>query len=442
MHPARRLARVVRVRLERHTEERDRRAAQLAEVLLQLRDHPPRLQLVHLDHRVDEVEVVAAVSREELEERDVLREARAAVADARAQEVRPEPVVEPDGLRDRLDVRADELADVGNLVDEADARREERVRRELHHLRRGDVHVHDRRVERRMQLFDASAVLRIERADHDPVGMQEVVQRGALREELRVRHVADVCKAARVERRAHFLAGADGNGALHDERRVAADMCQLVDHRPHGGEICVAAVCRRRADGDVEELCAVDRVAHARRKRKPFCVACHDLVQTRLEDRHDTRAELLDSLRHDVAHDDVVPELGEAHPCNEPYVTSPEDADSRHGLRLVTNRPKSTCNRDHRLVRELVAQRVHDPIAGLRRPQDDHVEMRAVVVVVVAATAEDLAQRRMLQDRRVVPVRLLDAPVDVAWPCDKGQAESDVLPRRLVEADRSQEGEA
>ena len=112
-------------------------------MLLQLRDDAPLLELVHLPHRVQQHELVARVAGELLERGDVLREAGAAEADAGAQEVRAEPVVEADALRDVDDVGADELADVRDLVDEADARREERVRGELHELGRRDVRAHD-----------------------------------------------------------------------------------------------------------------------------------------------------------------------------------------------------------------------------------------------------------------------------------------------------------
>ena len=66
-------------------------AAQRAEMPLQLPDHPALLQLVHLDHRGEQLEVVARVRGELLERQRVLGEAGAAVADARAQKVRPEP---------------------------------------------------------------------------------------------------------------------------------------------------------------------------------------------------------------------------------------------------------------------------------------------------------------------------------------------------------------
>ena len=129
--------------------------AERAEVPLELRDHAPLLQLVHLDHRRQELEVVARVRRELLQRERVLREARAAVADPGAQEVRAEPAVEPDALRDLDDVGAGRLADVRDLVDERDPRHQERVRGELDHLGRVDVAADDRRVERLVERRDA-----------------------------------------------------------------------------------------------------------------------------------------------------------------------------------------------------------------------------------------------------------------------------------------------
>ena len=62
-HEARGLADVVGVRLEGHAEQRDLLADQRAEVLLQLADRAPLLQLVDLDDRGEQLEVVAACCR-------------------------------------------------------------------------------------------------------------------------------------------------------------------------------------------------------------------------------------------------------------------------------------------------------------------------------------------------------------------------------------------
>src|SRR4051812_50111902 len=102
-------------------------------MLLQLLDHAALLELVDLDHRGEELEVVAGVRRELLQRERVLWEARASVADAGTQEVRAEPMVEADPLRYLDDVRADGLADVRDLVDERDTRHQESIRCKLDH---------------------------------------------------------------------------------------------------------------------------------------------------------------------------------------------------------------------------------------------------------------------------------------------------------------------
>jgi hypothetical protein len=112
-------------------------------VLLELAHHAPLLQLVDLDDGVEELEVVARVARELLERVDVLREARAAEADAGLQELRADAVVQAHPLGHLDDVRARLLADVGDLVDERDLRGQERVGGELDHLGRRDVRAHE-----------------------------------------------------------------------------------------------------------------------------------------------------------------------------------------------------------------------------------------------------------------------------------------------------------
>ena len=76
------------------------------------------------------------------------------------------------------------LADVGDLVDERDLGRQEGVRGELDHLGAGDVGPHQRRLEGRVELDDGVARPAALVADDDPVGVQEVLDRRALLQEL------------------------------------------------------------------------------------------------------------------------------------------------------------------------------------------------------------------------------------------------------------------
>src|SRR5205085_7243756 len=130
----------------------------------------PLLELVHLPDGLKQEERIAGVAGELLQRGDVLREARAPEAGAGAEEVRPQPVVEADAARNVDDVCTDELADVRDLVDEADARRQKRVRSELHELRRRNVRADVLRVDRSMELYHPVAVRVVERADDHTVG--------------------------------------------------------------------------------------------------------------------------------------------------------------------------------------------------------------------------------------------------------------------------------
>ena len=108
----------------------------------------------------------------------------------------------PMPARDLGDVRAGLLADVGDLVDERDLRGQEGVGRELDHLGAGDVGAHERRVERRVELDDGVAGPVAVVADDDAVGVQEVLDRRALLEELGARDVAEALLALLARRRA------------------------------------------------------------------------------------------------------------------------------------------------------------------------------------------------------------------------------------------------
>ena len=89
-----RFAQVVGVRLEGESQQGDVLAAQAAQTLLELADHAPLLQVVDLDHGVQELKVIARVAGELLERLHVFGKARAAVADAGLQELRADAVVE------------------------------------------------------------------------------------------------------------------------------------------------------------------------------------------------------------------------------------------------------------------------------------------------------------------------------------------------------------
>ena len=331
---ARRLAHVVGAGLEREPEERDLLPAQRPEPPLELPDHAPLLELVDLDHRGEQLEVVARVGGELLERERVLREAGSAVPDSCTQEVPADAVVEAHALRDLDHVRAGRLADVGDLVDERDAHHQRRVRRELDHLRRGDVRPDDGCVDAGVEASMTSASASSKAPMTIRSGCEEVVDRRSLGGELRVRDVADALEAALVEAMADGRSGSDGHRALHGEDDAAVDRRQLVDHGPDRGQVGVAGDGRRRSDGDVDDVGALERLVDLHRVREPLPVPLQEIGKPLLVDRHPAAAKRVDLLGDDVADDDVVPQVGEAGTGDEADVAGAEDCDL-HGRNLA-----------------------------------------------------------------------------------------------------------
>ena len=110
------------------------------------------LAAVDVDDAVEQLEVVAGLARGVQQRGDVLREARAAEARTRVQELEADARVVTHADRDFAHVGVDRLAQVRDRVDERDLRREERVRRVLDHLRRRGVGDEHRRVHAAVEL--------------------------------------------------------------------------------------------------------------------------------------------------------------------------------------------------------------------------------------------------------------------------------------------------
>ena len=90
--------------------------------------------VVHLLDLFDERQRRARLAGGPGQRRDILREAGAAIARPRMQEFVADAAVGADGARHLLHVRANLLAEVGDLVDEADFHGEEGVRRVFREL--------------------------------------------------------------------------------------------------------------------------------------------------------------------------------------------------------------------------------------------------------------------------------------------------------------------
>ena len=147
------------------------------ELLRELADHAALLELVHLDHRVQQLEVIPRVCRELLQGQRVFREARAAEADAGPQEARADPAVEPDRLRRPCttsapvasqtfaislmkEIRVIRAALAASLTISAEATSQRTIGASIPSC----------------SALDASPSSVLEGADDDPVGMHEVAQ--------------------------------------------------------------------------------------------------------------------------------------------------------------------------------------------------------------------------------------------------------------------------
>src|SRR5581483_8920109 len=100
--------------------------------------------------------------------------------------------------------------------------------------------------------------------------------------------------------------------------------------------------------------------------------------------RNIAAAQPVDLLAHDVANDDLVPELCETGAGDETDPPGSEDAYLRHWFNLFDGRYgfEPFRDREHRLVRERIEQGVDDPVRRAVRVQHRHVQVRSRVVQV------------------------------------------------------------
>ena len=127
-------------------------------------------------------------------------------------------------------------------------------------------------------------------AEHDAVGLHEVVDRGAFLEELRIaaRRETETARAARsprdLRRRSHRH-----RRLGHDDHLARHVLADRLGHREHVARSAEPSSSGRRPDGDEHDF----RVRRSRgdvgRERQPpsRLIALHQLLETRLVDRDD-----------------------------------------------------------------------------------------------------------------------------------------------------------
>ena len=135
------------------------------------------------------------------------------------------------------------------------------------------IHHHDRRAgarERLVQRHHHLGAARVLGADHDAIGLHEILDRGALLQEFGVADDAERVRRLAPDDRPDLLGGADRDGALVDDDLVAVHRPADVLRDPeHVLQIGRSVLALRRADRDEHDLRGFDRACQLRREGQP-----------------------------------------------------------------------------------------------------------------------------------------------------------------------------
>jgi len=337
-----RLTRVVGTGLEGEAPHRDRPAVHVApKVVGRLHGEAAALLVVHVEHGVENAEVVPFLPPFPRQRLYVLREAAAAEADAGVEEVRPDAVVLADAEPHLIHIRPHPLAHVRNLIHERDARGEERVGGVLDHLRRALIDdqdgvplAHERLVE---PLHDVGGLV-AGGANHHAVRLHEVVHRSALAQELGIRdhvHLLFFFEPPLRHRPLDSIGRADGNGALVYDDAVARVVLgsDQVGHIPrslhHVREIRRPVVAWRGGQRHEDDLRRLDGLRQVGGEVQPTLPAVPGevVLQVRLVDGQLPIPELLYLLLVYVHTGHLIAHFGKASATHKPDVPGSDNCD-------------------------------------------------------------------------------------------------------------------
>ena len=262
-------------------------------------------------------------------------EAGTTIPDPGVEEIRADPLVvaHPDGHLPHVGTQR--LADVGDLVDEADAGGQEGVRGVLDHLRRAQVGDHNGRPQGQVELGHLLGRLAVQGAQHDAVGVHEVVDGRTLPQELGIGDDAEGDRLGLVlpDDVGHPVARAHGNGGLvDDDHRMVHHLGDGTGGHPHVAQIGLPIHALRRPHGDEDELRLPQRLLVGGGEGEPACfdVTPDHLLQPGLVDGHDPPFEPFDPFLVDVQTDDPIAQIGQARPGHQANVTDANYGDLLH----------------------------------------------------------------------------------------------------------------
>ncbi|MPM96551.1 hypothetical protein SDC9_143715 [bioreactor metagenome] len=199
----------------------------------------------------------ALLPREEGQRLGVLREAAAAVSHTRLEELRADTGIVPHALRHVVDVCADKLAEVRDVVHIRNLEREKVVASIFDHLRRAARDRNNRQIKRGVDLLKHLFRRFILRTDDDARGMHRVVHGIPLRQKLRVARNADLHVPHKVvlDELLHLVVSADRDGGFHDNEAIVDDALRnLAANLRNIAQICAAIRLFRRTDADEDRV--------------------------------------------------------------------------------------------------------------------------------------------------------------------------------------------
>mmetsp|Transcript_2494 Transcript_2494/g.5441 ORF Transcript_2494/g.5441 Transcript_2494/m.5441 type:complete len:309 (+) Transcript_2494:1053-1979(+) len=255
---------------------------------------------------------------------DVLLEARPAKADGRLEKLGADARVDPDGVGDLGDIGTRHLAESGDRVDGRDPLGEEGVGCELGKLSTPEVGREDALgrdpapVDIRQALHGRVALRRDGPAHKDAVWLEEIVNRRALRQELRVGEDLEVgADAGSLHDARHRIGRLDGDGRLlHNDLGHLVLGLVAYGGNPPRGKLPVRQVSRLAGadagglgggvDGDKDDRALPDRRIDVGREEEVASAGLlDDLLQARLVDRQVVRIPSGDAALVEIAHSDL-----------------------------------------------------------------------------------------------------------------------------------------
>ena len=348
----RRVAHIVAVRLEGGSQHRDVHAKEVATD--ETRRHgdcllpPSHVDLVDFAEEADGIGR-AQLTRPRSKGANVLRQTATAESETGIEEATPDPIVVAERAAQCHHVSVGDLADLRHRVDERDLRREERVCRDLHHFRRGQICREVRHTvfdDARVHVHEELLPILGDNPEDQPIGVKCVFDRGAFPEKLRVPgHFELVSVGARCHGCLQTLRGPDGHRRLTDDQAVAIRMIEYqCNRRVHVLEIRrIGAGKLRGSHTDEMHHSVADGVFGSVGEPKTSCRENlgQQLVQRGLVERRLSVRQRLYAGGVRVEGNDVVSDLGHARSVYCPQIAGPDHTDlqenSPHALEILAH---------------------------------------------------------------------------------------------------------